>query len=119
MTKRSTNFGGKRTWAKGFQADNILTTMRALGMTDDEIKASLTKMQEQQAAEIELCAPDKNGEFVLMHGAKFTADELAQYDVAIKHYGIVPFQEGMRVRWRNVTKQQIVNLLSKAQDVTR
>ena len=48
MTKRSTNFGGKRAWAKGFSANNLLATMRALGMSDEEIRKMLLEMQSKQ-----------------------------------------------------------------------
>ena len=48
MAKRSTNFGGKRTWAKGFSAQNLLATMRALGMSDEEIRKTLLEMQAKQ-----------------------------------------------------------------------
>lgn len=50
MAKRSTNFGGKRAWAKGFSAQNLLATMRALGMSDDEIHAALLEMKAKQQA---------------------------------------------------------------------
>ncbi len=50
MAKRSTNFGGKRAWAKGFSASNLLATMRALGMTDDQIRATLLEMKAKQDA---------------------------------------------------------------------
>ena len=50
MAKRSTNFGGKRTWAKGFSASNLLATMRALGMSDEEIRKTLLEMQANQKA---------------------------------------------------------------------
>ena len=50
MTKRSTNFGGKRTWAKGFSTQNLLATMRALGMSDEEIRKTLMEMQAKQQA---------------------------------------------------------------------
>lgn len=50
MTKRSTNFGGKRAWAKGFSANNLLATMRALGMSDEEIRKTLLEMRTKQQA---------------------------------------------------------------------
>ncbi len=50
MAKRSTNLGGFGTWRKGMRAENILATMRALGMTDDEIKAALLEMKAKQDA---------------------------------------------------------------------
>lgn len=59
MAKRSTNFGGKRAWAKGFSASNILATMRALGMTDDEIKAVLLDMKAKQDADKQPSTPQQ------------------------------------------------------------
>lgn len=50
MAKRSTNFGSKRTWAKGFSASNLLATMRALGMSDEEIRKTLLEMRTKQQA---------------------------------------------------------------------
>ena len=50
MTKRSTNFGGKRAWAKGNSASALLATMRALGMSDEEIRKTLLEMQAKQQA---------------------------------------------------------------------
>lgn len=50
MTKRSTNFGGKRAWAKGNNASALLATMRALGMSDEEIRKTLLEMQAKQQA---------------------------------------------------------------------
>lgn len=45
MSKRSTNFGGWRRWRRGGEAENILAAMRALGMSDDEIRQTLLKMK--------------------------------------------------------------------------
>jgi Fe-S cluster biosynthesis and repair protein YggX len=58
MTKRSTNFGGKRTWAKGFSTQNLLATMRALGMSDEEIRKTLLEMKEKQQGAQQVQAGD-------------------------------------------------------------
>ena len=58
MAKRSTNFGGKRAWAKGFSASNLLATMRALGMSDEEIRKTLLEMKEKQQGAQQVQAGD-------------------------------------------------------------
>jgi len=59
--KKSVNLNGyatpearSRRDARAFNASAIIATMRALGMTDEEIKAALLKMKSEQQKEKDL-----------------------------------------------------------------
>lgn len=48
MAKRSTNFGGAKRWRRGNEAESLLATMKALGMTDEQIREALEKMKKDK-----------------------------------------------------------------------